>query len=104
MTLLRAYTWPGNIRELENTIERAVALSNQAMLTPEDLPVEMHDRSTPEANPDRPSVRESGSSSSVREFPRQTPATRESKNARCRAQMRRLFRGGGDPLVLRLKI
>jgi transcriptional regulator with PAS, ATPase and Fis domain len=53
MTLLRIYTWPGNIRELENTIERAVALSNQAMLTPEDLPVEVRDRSTPGANPDR---------------------------------------------------
>jgi len=49
MALLRAYHWPGNIRELENTIERAVALSNQAMLTPEDLPVEMRDRSTPGA-------------------------------------------------------
>lgn len=51
MTLLRTYAWPGNIRELENTIERAVALSNQVMLTPEDLPVEMRDRSTPRAHP-----------------------------------------------------
>jgi DNA-binding NtrC family response regulator len=51
MTLLRTYAWPGNIRELENTIERAVALSNQVMLTPEDLPVEMRDRATPGANP-----------------------------------------------------
>jgi two-component system, NtrC family, response regulator AtoC len=55
MTLLRAYSWPGNIRELENTIERAVTLSNQAMLTPEDLPVEVRDRSTPRSHPDRPS-------------------------------------------------
>ena len=43
MALLRAYSWPGNIRELENTIERAVALSNQAMLTPEDLPLEVRE-------------------------------------------------------------
>jgi transcriptional regulator with PAS, ATPase and Fis domain len=55
MTLLRTYTWPGNIRELENTIERAVALSNQAMLTPEDLPVEVRDRSTPGAYADKSS-------------------------------------------------
>jgi two-component system response regulator AtoC len=41
MDLLRAYSWPGNIRELENVIERAVALSNQPMLTPTDLPVEV---------------------------------------------------------------
>ena len=45
MTLLRAYPWPGNIRELENAIERAVALSNQGMLTPDDLPTEV--RETP---------------------------------------------------------
>jgi DNA-binding NtrC family response regulator len=43
MALLRAYSWPGNIRELENTIERAVALSNQAMLTPKDLPLEVRE-------------------------------------------------------------
>jgi two-component system, NtrC family, response regulator AtoC len=55
MTLLRTYAWPGNIRELENTIERAVALSNQAMLTPEDLPVEVRERSTKETSPDMPS-------------------------------------------------
>ncbi|QSE98823.1 sigma 54-interacting transcriptional regulator [Fulvivirga lutea] len=28
MDYLRAYTWPGNIRELENTIERAIILSS----------------------------------------------------------------------------
>jgi two-component system, NtrC family, response regulator AtoC len=36
--LLCAYTWPGNIRELENAIEQAVALSYQSILTPDDLP------------------------------------------------------------------
>jgi DNA-binding NtrC family response regulator len=55
MTLLRTYTWPGNIRELENIIERAVALSNQALLTPEDLPVEVRDRSTPGGYADKSS-------------------------------------------------
>jgi two-component system response regulator HydG len=55
MILLRAYAWPGNIRELENTIERAVALSNQAMLTPEDLPVEVRERPTRETSLDVPS-------------------------------------------------
>jgi two-component system, NtrC family, response regulator AtoC len=38
---LRAYPWPGNIRELEHVIERAVALSNQPVLTSEDLPAEV---------------------------------------------------------------
>lgn len=35
---LLAYDWPGNIRELENCIERAVALSRFEQITVEDLP------------------------------------------------------------------
>jgi DNA-binding NtrC family response regulator len=38
MELLCAYSWPGNIRELENAIEQAVALSYQPVVTPDDLP------------------------------------------------------------------
>jgi transcriptional regulator with GAF, ATPase, and Fis domain len=37
MSALRAYQWPGNIRELQNLIERAVILSNQGVL-PNPLP------------------------------------------------------------------
>ena len=33
MTALTAYPWPGNIRELQNLIERAVILSNQGVLS-----------------------------------------------------------------------
>jgi len=35
--LLR-YDWPGNIRELENAIERAVVLGASDSILPEDLP------------------------------------------------------------------
>jgi two-component system response regulator HydG len=35
---LVAYSWPGDVRELENVIERAVALTRYAQLTAEDLP------------------------------------------------------------------
>ena len=38
LAVLTAYDWPGNARELENAIERAVALAEGASLAPEDLP------------------------------------------------------------------
>jgi len=38
--LLVGYAWPGNIRELRNTIERALLLSGGDSITPEDLPLE----------------------------------------------------------------
>ncbi|MBM3820819.1 MAG: sigma-54-dependent Fis family transcriptional regulator [Acidimicrobiia bacterium] len=42
LRILRAYWWPGNIRELENLIERLVAVSDKDWLTDEDLPYEFH--------------------------------------------------------------
>ncbi len=38
LQLLEAYEWPGNIRELENVIERAVALEKSQAILPESLP------------------------------------------------------------------
>jgi two-component system response regulator PilR (NtrC family) len=37
MALLMAYRWPGNIRELENVIERAVALEQTPVILPDSL-------------------------------------------------------------------
>ncbi|MBI2105100.1 MAG: sigma-54-dependent Fis family transcriptional regulator [Candidatus Omnitrophica bacterium] len=45
METLRRYRWPGNIRELENVIERAVILAKHAKLDVDDLPDEMRFRS-----------------------------------------------------------
>jgi two-component system, NtrC family, response regulator AtoC len=38
LATLTAYSWPGNARELENVIERAIALAAGHNLTPDDLP------------------------------------------------------------------
>jgi two-component system response regulator AtoC len=41
MRLLAEYQWPGNIRELENTIERVVILTRGDVIGPDDLPAEV---------------------------------------------------------------
>jgi two-component system response regulator AtoC len=41
MKLLAEYQWPGNIRELENTIERVVILTRGDVIGPDDLPAEV---------------------------------------------------------------
>jgi DNA-binding NtrC family response regulator len=38
LEMLQAYSWPGNIRQLENTVFRAVVLSDTAQLTMADFP------------------------------------------------------------------
>ena len=38
---LEAYNWPGNVRELKNLIERLVVLTEDDLITEEDLPQEM---------------------------------------------------------------
>ena len=40
--MLGTYWWPGNIRELENLIERLVAVTDKDWITDEDLPYEFH--------------------------------------------------------------
>jgi DNA-binding NtrC family response regulator len=42
MQILTSYWWPGNIRELENLIERLAAISDKEWITDEDLPYELH--------------------------------------------------------------
>jgi DNA-binding NtrC family response regulator len=46
LSLLEHYTWPGNIRELENAVVRAAALSKN-MVRPEDLPEHIRQNQPP---------------------------------------------------------
>jgi DNA-binding NtrC family response regulator len=38
---MQSYSWPGNVREVRNVIERAVALGNGPYIAMEDLPAEL---------------------------------------------------------------
>jgi two-component system response regulator PilR (NtrC family) len=51
MSLLRGYAWPGNIRELENAMERAVALERTPSVLPESLPEPVRMNSQPVGMP-----------------------------------------------------
>jgi len=53
LTLLKQYGWPGNIRELENAMERAVALERTPMILPDSLPEQLN-RTPTDAPPPSP--------------------------------------------------
>ncbi len=49
---MRNYSWPGNLREMRNSIERAVILARGEKITAADLPAEMRLENTAAANPE----------------------------------------------------
>jgi DNA-binding NtrC family response regulator len=55
---LRQYAWPGNVRELENVMERAVALTGNAMLEVADLPAHLRQASSATGSAARLPLRE----------------------------------------------
>jgi len=44
LDILEQYHWPGNVRQLENVVERLVALTEGDAVTPDDLPSEIADQ------------------------------------------------------------
>jgi NtrC-family two-component system response regulator AlgB len=50
LALIRAYPWPGNLRELRNTIERAIIMAKGKRIGVEDLPIELSGQGAREAN------------------------------------------------------
>jgi len=57
--ILERYSWPGNIRELENAVGRAVALSEGEEITPPDLCIALADSEGEEATPEEVRFHES---------------------------------------------
>ncbi|MGA9522329.1 MAG: sigma-54 dependent transcriptional regulator [Myxococcaceae bacterium] len=49
MKLLVAYDWPGNVRQLENVVARALALNATGVLGPQDFPPPIGSASSPES-------------------------------------------------------
>jgi DNA-binding NtrC family response regulator len=47
--LMLNYSWPGNVRQLESAIERAILLCEGDLITVEDLPLEVRQESRPQA-------------------------------------------------------
>ena len=49
LVLLQAYSWPGNVRQLESAIERAILLCEGDQITVDDLPSEVRQEVGPAA-------------------------------------------------------
>jgi two-component system, NtrC family, response regulator AlgB len=47
---IRAYSWPGNLRELRNAMERAVIMAKKNQINLEDLPAELRSQTAPGTN------------------------------------------------------
>jgi len=58
---LQQYPLPGNVRELQNIVERAVLLGKGKTIVPEDLPESVHDRPSHSAVASKAEVRRRGS-------------------------------------------
>lgn len=76
--LLLRYTWPGNIRELRNVIERAVILASDGVIRSEHLPLEkmtatISTRITP-STPPKPVTSVNTAAATIMPGPRETPA------------------------------
>ncbi len=53
MAVIRKYDWPGNIRQLANTIERAVILEDSSLIQPEAIAIPDHRQTIPDKPQER---------------------------------------------------
>jgi len=50
LRLLTSYHWPGNVREIENVVERSALLARDGMIEPSHLPPELSEATDPQAS------------------------------------------------------
>jgi DNA-binding NtrC family response regulator len=88
MEALEAYDWPGNIRELRNVVERAIALCPKDTIGVCDLPEQLQ-RSGPLVRNEKSGGEESGSNAPL--DPVGSPARSKLEEARCRVEREQLL-------------
>ncbi len=66
LEILKNYQWPGNIRQLQNTVERMVILAKGKVLTEDDLPVDI-----------KKSLGKKTYTKKIKEIPKELPKTVE---------------------------
>jgi Nif-specific regulatory protein len=102
---MKRYTWPGNLRELENIMERAVVLAPEQSIEPEHLPLHLQEPASLPLSVDDglPGAKER----LIREFERQALLRflRESRgNVSAAAKRARITRRNFHRLILKHRI
>ena len=95
---LQAHLWPGNIRELENVIERAVVLTDSDVITLADLPEELRS-GIHVVRPVRAAVRTSATAASTAVARKVTAPAAASQQDEERAIREALRAAGGNKAV-----
>ncbi len=93
LVAMKSYSWPGNVRQLENVIERAVVVADGAYIGLDGLPAEIRDPIPPD---DSPSI----NGMSLPELAEVFHADRNERERRQREQLvRALAAAGGNKAV-----
>ena len=100
LAMLQKYDWPGNIRQLENVIERAVVLSVNRKIDVESLPVFVRNNQTPQ-NP--VSIEPFGNDFSLDEMEKKLILDALEKSGGNQSQAARLLKIPRHVLIYRLK-
>jgi transcriptional regulator with GAF, ATPase, and Fis domain len=92
---LKNYAWPGNIRQLENTIERAVVIAEGEIITSDELPSEVFAAPAP-SGVSRPLVAMTGSAASLPSSPRVSVLRSERERLERERMLQALADAGGN--------